>query len=82
MRWNPTRLALTLMFAGLTACATHHTYYEASAGDVWGPGESTYYVRWETETHRDHVDWEKRKDDEHKAYWAWRHEHHDNDDHH
>jgi hypothetical protein len=74
MRWNPAKLALTLVFAGLTACA-HHTYVATT--DVWGPGESTYYTRWEVETHRDHVDWERRGDDEHRAYWEWRHSHHD-----
>ena len=25
--------------------------------DVWGPGETTYYSRWETESHRNHVEW-------------------------
>jgi hypothetical protein len=75
MRWNPARLMLITLFAGLTACA-HHTYVEAG-GDVWGPGETTYYSRWEVETHRNHVDWERRGDDDHHAYWEWRHSHHD-----
>ena len=80
MRWNPAKLALTMLFVGLTACASHRTYYESS-GEVWGPGETTYYSRWEVETRRPHVEWEQRSDDDHHAYWSWRHEHHDNDHH-
>jgi hypothetical protein len=75
MRWNPAKLAVAVMFAAVTACA-HHTTYVAG-GEVWGPGEATYYSRWEVETHRPHVEWEARSEDEHHAYWAWRHDHHD-----
>jgi hypothetical protein len=45
--------------------------------DVWGPGETTYYSRWEVETHRHHVDWDQRNEHDRKAYWKWRHNHHD-----
>jgi hypothetical protein len=76
MRWNPARFAMMVMFAGMAACATHRTVYEAR-GDAWGPGETTYYSRWEVETHRPHVEWETRNDDDHHAYWEWRHSHHD-----
>jgi hypothetical protein len=54
-----------------TGCAAHRQVY------VWGPGETTYYVQWEHATHRDHVDWERRSDADHNAYWNWRHHHHD-----
>jgi hypothetical protein len=60
--------ATPLLGAG---CAAHRQVY------VWGPGEQTYYVQWEHETHRDHVDWEQRNDADHNAYWSWRRHHHD-----
>jgi len=51
-RFNRLLLAAVLtvpLFA--TGCAAHRQVY------AWGPGESTYYVQWEHETHRDHVEW-------------------------
>lgn len=50
-----------------TGCAVH--------ARVYGPGEEVYYTQWEHESHRDHVDYEKRKDAEQKEYWRWRHDH-------
>jgi hypothetical protein len=41
----------------------------------WTPAEQPHYVQWEHETHRDHVDWNRRSDDEHKQYWDWRKSH-------
>jgi hypothetical protein len=35
--------------------------------------EVVYYQQWETDTHRDHRDFRRRKDDEQKEYWTWRH---------
>jgi hypothetical protein len=71
-------LASLLMIPLLsTGCAEHRQTY------AWGPGETTYYVQWEHETHRDHMEWEQRKDAEHNEYWKWRKQHQDNDrDHH
>ena len=56
-----------------TGCAEHRQVVV----ETWGPGETTYYVQWEHETHRDHVDWERRNDADHRAYWNWRKHHHD-----
>ncbi len=61
-------LLVTVLSIG---CAAHRQVY------AWGPGETTYYVQWEHETHRDHVEWDQRNDADHKAYWAWRKQHHD-----
>jgi len=67
-------LSLVLIIPLLTVgCADHRRV------DVWGPGETTYYVQWEHETHRDHLDWGRRSDADHRAYWNWRHHHHDHD---
>ena len=45
--------------------------------DVWGPGETTYYTRWEHDTDRDHVAWDQRNEHDREAYWKWRHHHPD-----
>ena len=43
-----------------------------------GPGETTYYIQWEHETRRDHIEYERRKTAEQREYWEWRkHHHHD-----
>lgn len=54
-----------------TGCGDHR---EVRA---WGPGETTYYVQWEHQTHRDHAEWESRNDTDHRAYWEWRKHHHE-----
>jgi hypothetical protein len=44
-----------------------------------GPPQDDSYIQWEHETHRDHVDVNKRSDDERKQYDDWkrsRNEHH------
>jgi hypothetical protein len=65
-------LASVLMVPILsTGCAEHRQVY------VWGPGETTYYVQWEHETHRDHLEWERRNKADQNEYWNWRHHHHD-----
>jgi hypothetical protein len=59
-------LSLPLLTAG---CGGPRRVY------VWGSGETTYYLQWEQETHRDHVEWERRSEAEHRAYWKWRRAH-------
>ena len=39
---------------------------------VYGPGEAPYYTRWEHDTHRQDMDFNKRSKADQKAYWAWR----------
>ena len=65
-------LASVLLVSVLSiGCAVHRQVY------AWGPGETTYYVQWEHETHRDHIEWEQRNDADRNEYWAWRKHHHD-----
>jgi hypothetical protein len=65
-------LAVSLTIPVLaTGCAEHRTVY------AWGPAEQPYYVRWEHETHRDHVEWERRNEAERHEYWEWRKHHQD-----
>ena len=54
-----------------TGCVEHRRAY------AWGPGETPYYERWEHDTHRDHIDYERRNAEDQKAYWNWRKHHHD-----
>ena len=65
-------LASTGIVAG---CAhPHHDYDTVSVS--WSAGEEPYYERWEHDTHRDHVDFDKRNDADKKEYWDWRHKQH------
>jgi len=66
-------LAASLLMVPLlgAGCAEHRQVY------TWGPGENTYYIQWEHETHRDHREWNQRNESEHSDYWKWRKHHHD-----
>lgn len=67
-------VALAFMIPLLgTGCAEHRQVY------AWGPGESGYYVEWEHETHREHLDYDRRDRDAQRDYWRWRHHHHEHD---
>jgi hypothetical protein len=70
-------LAAALSAPFFTAgCAVHARVYDPYYHDYhdWN-GETVYYSQWETETHRNHVDFNKRPRDEQKQYWDWRHSH-------
>jgi hypothetical protein len=63
----------------ITGCAArvstgyriHDGYYNDE--HVWDGNEITFYTRWEGETHRDHRDFRRRRADEQKEYFTWRH---------
>jgi hypothetical protein len=58
-------------------CAVHARVYDPYYHDYHGwAAEEPYYSRWETETHREHRDFNKRSKDEQKEYWDWRHNQH------
>ena len=60
-----------------TGCTAHVRVYDPYYHDyhAWA-GETTYYAQWEHDTHRDHMDFNKRSDADKKAYWDWRHSQH------
>jgi hypothetical protein len=62
--------ALTAPLLASTGCVPHRQ---------WGPGEQTYYVQWESQTHRQHEDWNHRDRADQRAYWNWRKHHGDHD---
>jgi hypothetical protein len=66
-------LGPALVCALVVGCAEHRRVVV----DTYGPGETTYYAQWEHETHRDHVEYERRQKAEQHEYWEWRHHHHD-----
>ena len=65
----------------LVACAEHNTYrvHDGYYGDYhnWDNREQAYYLQWESESHRDHRDFQKRSTSEQNDYWKWRHSHED-----
>jgi protein-tyrosine phosphatase len=78
------RFSITAVLASatlLTSCAVHARVYDPYYHDYhpWNDHEVVFYGQWEHDTHRDHQDFNKRKDSEKKEYWDWRHSH---DDHH
>jgi hypothetical protein len=58
----------------VTGCTARVRVYDPYYHDHhdWN-GEVVYYNQWEHDTHRDHQDFNKRKSDEQKEYWDWRH---------
>ena len=68
-------LGSTLMIPLILGCAARGGVYVGT----YGPPEAPYYAQWEHETHRDHVDYERRKKAEQHEYWEWRKNHHDHD---
>lgn len=62
----------------LSGCYGQVRYYDTTYGDYhpWNHNEVVYYGRWETETHRDHVDFKNRSKADQDEYWKWRHSQH------
>jgi hypothetical protein len=61
----------------VTGCAIHAGFYDVDHRDYhrWGPDERPHYDAWVAETRRQHLDYNKLKDDDKQAYWNWRHDH-------
>jgi hypothetical protein len=79
---HKTRLLLAVTFSLpvlMSGCTVHAGYYDPYYHDHhnWN-GEVVYYGQWEHDTHREHMEFNKRNDADKKAYWDWRH----HDDHH
>ena len=69
-----TVIALPLVCGGCEArVRVYDPYY--SDYHVWA-AETPYYTQWEHDTHRDHMDFNKRSDADKKAYWDYRHGQH------
>lgn len=72
--------AVLISPVAISGCAERASYrvYDHDHDDYhrWNHHETTFYFQWETETHREHRDFDKRHDDEQREYWKWRHDHH------
>ena len=70
----PAAIAAALFCGG---CAAHVNVYDPYYHDnhVWVT-EEPYYTQWEHDTHREHMDFNKRSDADKKAYWDYRHSQH------
>jgi len=57
----------------------HQKYHDKKFNDdhEWNEKEDHAYREWLKERHRSYVDFEKLKDKDREAYWAWRHKHPD-----
>lgn len=77
-RFAPILLAAALAAPSLcTGCAARVGVYDPYYHDrhVWA-AEEPYYTQWEHDTHRSHMDFNKRSQADQKAYWDWRHSQH------
>jgi hypothetical protein len=69
-------LSLALLASALavptiaTGCAVGYQHHHE-----WNDSETTFYVQWETSTHRDHRDYDQRSSEEQREYWQWRQSH-------
>jgi len=64
------RNVVPLLLASLLAAPLVTTGCRSQA-----PPQDDSYIQWEHETHREHVDVNKRSDDERKQYGDWRNSH-------
>ena len=81
--WIATLLGASFLVPMTVAPTALHAddrkYHDADHNDdhAWNKNEDNAYRRWEKDNHRKHVDFARAKDEDQKAYWAWRHEHPD-----
>jgi hypothetical protein len=61
----------TLGACSSTPNRVHDPYYNDT--HPWTRDEDRFYRRWEGETHRQHVEFERRPTEEQHAYFDWRH---------
>jgi hypothetical protein len=59
--------------------ADDRTYHDREHNDDhhWDSHEDRAYRMWVKEQHRKYRDFNRLKEDDQRAYWAWRHEHSD-----
>lgn len=61
--------------SAITACAGGGTIYDPYRHDYrrWNHDEERFYQGWEIQTHRPHMDFNRRSAGDQRAYWSWRH---------
>jgi hypothetical protein len=68
----------------ISGCAARVYDYQYHDYHRWNGQERGYYIEWERESHRRHIDYARRSQEEQREYWQWRnshygHDHHDHD---
>jgi hypothetical protein len=67
----------------ISGCAARVYDYQYRDYHRWDARERGYYEQWEVETHRRHLDYDRRHENEQREYWQWRNNHYGHDrDHH
>ena len=69
------RRIVTVLIASAGIACMPHQYYDDGHSDYhrWNNQESGFYLRWESDGHRDHREFNQRNADEQREYWGWRH---------
>jgi hypothetical protein len=69
----------SMSILSISACARPHEYYDTIYSDRhrWDEREETAYRRWELERRFEHIAFERRREEEQREYWRWRHDHPD-----
>ncbi len=79
-------LAAALVVPGVlgSGCTGHVRIYDSYASDYhpWDRYEDGYYKRWEIEIRSPHIDYRRRRAEEQRRYWEWRHAQHEEREHH
>lgn len=73
-------LAASLTLTPTTLRAEDHkSYHDARHNDEhqWNNHEDQAYRMWAKEKHHKYVEFDKLKENDRQAYWAWRHDHSD-----
>jgi hypothetical protein len=68
-------LCATALAMPLAGCAGGGVFYDPYRQDYhrWSLDEDRLYRQWETRTHRNHMDFQRRPSGDQRAYWGWRH---------
>lgn len=61
----------------------HHRYYDPEYKDYheWNADEQRFWREYWTEERRPYIEWGRASEEQRRAYWHWRHEHHEHDRH-
>jgi hypothetical protein len=68
-------VSATALALPMTGCAGGGVVYDPYRHDYhqWNRGEDRYYRQWESSTHRNHMDFQRRSPGDQQTYWGWRH---------
>lgn len=65
-----------------TGCGGQRGYYDPYYHQHYPYAEeNSFYLQWESDTHRHHEDFNRRSKAEQKQFWDWRHQHENGNDH-